>query len=111
MSFVWKPCIALNRKRLLIASAVLPLCLLTAACSDDEGDSSAGGRAKLTADSRGHDDAPATSAVLSANPSSMTSSPAADTIQTPTSPEAGSGLALSAAAPPPLSAPVIHTVD
>ena len=106
MSFLWKPCIALHRKRLAIALAALPLCALLTACGNDDtnaGDMSKSGSAN-PADN-------GTNPVLSANPSSVSPALAAVTIQSPALPAPNADVALSAAAPTPLATPVIHTVD
>ncbi|MFT4064043.1 hypothetical protein [Paraburkholderia sp.] len=109
MPFVSKPFHAsrVSRcKRLTGALAVVVLCALTVACSDD--DHAAG---PDTISSTGH------SADSGGNPSSTAPAdpsanpvPAALTIQTPATPASDAGTALSAASPP-LARPVIHTVD
>jgi hypothetical protein len=109
MPFASKPfrvCHASQRKRLAGALAIIALCTLTVACSDDDQPSSTNtpGSTQLSADSSGTSsfNAPAGP---SANPAGT-----ALTIQTPATPASGTGTALSAAAPP-LASPVIHTVD
>jgi hypothetical protein len=106
MSFLWKPCIALHRKRLAIALAALPLCTLLTACGNDDtnaADMNKPGSANAADNG--------TNPVLSANPSSVSPAPAAVTIQSPALPAPNADVALSAAASTPLATPVIHTVD
>jgi len=107
MSFLWKPCIALHRKRLAIALAALPLCALLTACGND--DTNAGDMSKSSSAANAADNG--TNPVLSANPSSVSPALAAVTIQSPALPAPNADVALSAAAPTPLATPVIHTVD
>ncbi len=107
MSVVSKPAFALCCKRLAGALIAVSLCVLTAACSDD--DKAQNPNAVSSTES------PAgsgnISTVLPANPSSVSPAPATFTIQTPARPASSADPALSAAASTPLATPVIHTVD
>jgi len=107
MPFASKPFYALQRKRLPSALAIIALCTLTAACSDDDRPAGTNALGSLghSADSNGTSsfNAPAGSSADSAE-----SAATALTIQTPA--RSASDTALSAAVPP-LASPVIHTVD
>ncbi|WOD19442.1 hypothetical protein [Paraburkholderia kirstenboschensis] len=107
MSFVSKPFSALHRKRLAIALAALPLFALIAACGNDDAKSPDTGNASSAPNAADQGN----TAVLSANPSSASPSPAAVTLQSPALPASSADPALSAAASTPLATPVIHTVD
>ncbi|CAD6513137.1 hypothetical protein LMG28727_00651 [Paraburkholderia kirstenboschensis] len=107
MSFVSKPFSALHRKRLAIALMALPLSALIAACGNDDPKSPDTGNASSAPNAADQGN----TAVLSANPSSASPSPAAVTIQSPALPASSADPALSAAASTPLATPVIHTVD
>jgi hypothetical protein len=107
MSFVSKPFSALHRKRLAIALVALPLSALIAACGNDDAKAPDTGNASSAPNAADQGN----TAVLSANPSSASPSPAAVTIQSPALPASSADPALSAAASTPLATPVIHTVD
>ncbi|WP_233848307.1 hypothetical protein [Paraburkholderia sp. HD33-4] len=103
MPLVSKPNRAPRCKRLTGAVAVIALCALMGACSDDDPPA-----APNTISSTEH------SAADPGDPPSATppadSAPPTLTIQTPAAPAFEAGTALSAASPP-LASPVIHTVD
>jgi hypothetical protein len=107
MSFVSKPFSALHRKRLAIALMALPLSALIAACGNDDAKAPDTGNASSAPNAADQGN----TAVLSANPSSASPSPAAVTIQSPALPASSADPALSAAASTPLATPAIHTVD
>ena len=115
MSFVSKPTIALHCKRLASALTVMSLCLLLGACSNDDDkapDTGATHSADSAVSDNTNDNTNANpTAVLSANPASVSPAPPALSIQTPARPASSADPALSSAAPAPLATPVIHTVD
>lgn len=111
MFFVWKPCIALQVKRLAMALVVLPLVALIGACGNDDSKTPDPGASSSNSNNSGNDSGNGNAAVLSANPAAELPSPAAVTIQSPALPASSADPALSAAASTPLATPVIHTVD
>lgn len=110
MSVVSPLTVALQRKRLTGALIAVALCMLTAACGNDDAKapdtSAANSTDTITANDNGNP-----IAVLSANPASVAPAPAALTIQSPALPASSADPALSSAASTPLVTPVIHTVD
>ncbi|MBC8727378.1 hypothetical protein [Paraburkholderia sp. UCT2] len=103
MPFVSTPIRAPRRKRLTGAIAVIALCALAGACSDDAPPASTN-----TISSTDH--SAANPGDPSIAPPPADSAPPTLTIQTPAAPASGAGTALSATSPP-LASPVIHTVD
>ncbi|MGF6411813.1 hypothetical protein OKW37_003483 [Paraburkholderia sp. MM5482-R2] len=103
MPFVSKPVHAPHRKRLTSAIAVIALCALAGACSDD-----APPAGTNTISSTDH--SAANPGDPSIAPPPADSAPPTLTIQTPAAPASEAGTALSATSPP-LVSPVIHTVD
>ncbi len=103
MPFVSSPIHAPRRKRLTGVVAVIALCALTGACSNDDPPASTN-----TISSTEH------SAASPGDPSIATppadSAPPTLTVQTPATPASEAGTALSVTSPP-LASPVIHTVD
>ncbi len=103
MPFVSKPIRAPRRKRLTLALAVITLCALTSACSNDDPPAST-----TTLGSTGH---------FTANPGDPSnappppdSAPPTLTVQTPAAPASEAATVISATSPP-LASPVIHSVD
>ncbi|MBB5456792.1 hypothetical protein [Paraburkholderia sp. Cpub6] len=103
MPFVSKPIRPPHRKRLTGAIAVIALCALAGACSDD-----APPAGTNTISSTDH--SAANPGDPSIAPPPADSAPPTLTIQTPAAPASEAGTALSATSPP-LASPVIHTVD
>lgn len=101
MPFVSNPFRAPRRKRLTGTVAVIVLCALVGACSNDDPPASTNS-VSSTEHSANNPGVPS----IAAPPAD--SAPPALTIQTPAA--SGAGTALSATAPP-LASPVIHTVD
>jgi hypothetical protein len=106
MPFASKPFHASQCKRLASALAIIALCTLTAACSDDDRPAGTNALGSLghSADSNG------TSSFNAPAGSSAGPAVAGVTIHTPAAPPSDAGTALSAAVAP-LVSPVIHTVD
>ncbi|MGF6608901.1 hypothetical protein OKW45_003823 [Paraburkholderia sp. WSM4175] len=103
MPFVSKPIRAPRRKRLTGAIAVITLCALAGACSDDAPPAKTN-----TISSTEHPAANPGDPSIAPPPAD--SAPPTLTIQTPAAPASEAGTALSATSPP-LASPVIHTVD
>ncbi|KXU86229.1 hypothetical protein CI15_17270 [Paraburkholderia monticola] len=103
MSFVSNPFRAPRRKRLTCTVAIIALCALAGACSNDDPPASTN-----TISSTDHSAASPGEPSTAAAPAEA--APPALTIQTPAAPASEAGTALSATAPP-LASPVIHTVD
>jgi hypothetical protein len=103
MSFVSKPVRAPRRKRLTRIVALVALCALTGACSNDDPPASTA-TIRSTEHLAVHPGDPSTAAPP------PDSAPPALAIQTPATPASEAGTALSATTAP-LASPVIHTVD
>ncbi|MGF6636685.1 hypothetical protein [Paraburkholderia sp. 35.1] len=108
MPFVSKPIRAPRRKRLTGAIAVIALCALAGACSDDA--PPAGTNTISSTDHFAANPGDPSIARPSIAPPPADSAPPTLTIQTPAAPASEAGTALSATSPP-LASPVIHTVD
>ena len=103
MRLVSNPSRAPRRKRLTCAVAVIALCALAGACSNDDSPANTN-----SISSTEQSAVPRGAPSIAAQPADAT--PPALTIQTPATPASAAGAALSATAPP-LASPVIHTVD